>query len=340
MADPVASERAISFGPFRLLPQQRLLLEGDKPVRLGSRAFDILGALVERAGQVVDKEAPIARAWPQTLVEESNLKLQVSALRRALGDGQGGGQGGHRYVVNVPGPGYNFVAPVHLEEPPQVPVPPATAPAGLYSKKRTGSPRPLGRAAVAAAGAFLLIAPGQSVFAHDLNEMPRMHHGTRHERFSFGEPGNPSKVDRIVRITMGEMSFEPSTVAVRVDETKRFVIANKSRIDHDFTIGDAGTQTKHRAEMAEMMQKGEMNHRNDPNEVMVGPGQQRELMWKFTRAGSCEFDCNVPGHFEAGMRGVIEVRGKGSRRADSGVETPPKEHGHRHNGQLGLRGPA
>ena len=61
---------AISFGPFRLLAERRLLLEGDKPVRLGSRAFDILAALVERAGEVVGKEELIARAWPQTLVEE------------------------------------------------------------------------------------------------------------------------------------------------------------------------------------------------------------------------------------------------------------------------------
>ncbi|MGA2128441.1 MAG: winged helix-turn-helix domain-containing protein [Xanthobacteraceae bacterium] len=104
---------AISFGPFRLLAAQRLLLEGDKPVRLGSRALDILTALVERAGEVVGKEELIARAWPQTFVEESNLKIQVSALRRALGDGQGG----NRYVVTVPGRGYKFVARVRLEEP-------------------------------------------------------------------------------------------------------------------------------------------------------------------------------------------------------------------------------
>src|SRR5712664_3177391 len=103
---------AISFGPFRLLAMQRLLLEGDQPVRLGSRAFDILAALVERAGEVVGKEQLIARAWPQTFVEESNLKIQVSALRRALGDGQAG----NRYVVTVPGRGYNFVAPVRREE--------------------------------------------------------------------------------------------------------------------------------------------------------------------------------------------------------------------------------
>src|SRR6267154_3942663 len=103
---------AISFGPFRLLAMQRLLLEGDQPVRLGSRAFDILAALVERGGEVVGKDELIARAWPQTFVEEANLKIQVSALRRVLGDGQGG----NRYVITVPGRGYNFVAPVRREE--------------------------------------------------------------------------------------------------------------------------------------------------------------------------------------------------------------------------------
>ena len=86
---------AISFGPFRLLSAQRLLLEGDTPVRLGSRAFDTLAALVERAGEIVRKEDLIARAWPKTFVEDANLKIQVSALRRTLDDGQGG----RRYIA-------------------------------------------------------------------------------------------------------------------------------------------------------------------------------------------------------------------------------------------------
>src|SRR5216684_5102483 len=116
-------EHAISFGPYRLLAAQRLLLERDQPVRLGSRAFDILAALVERAGEVVGKEQLIARAWPQTFVEEANLKIQVSALRRALGDGQGG----NRYVITVPGRGYNFVAPVRREEPSRASPPPTVA---------------------------------------------------------------------------------------------------------------------------------------------------------------------------------------------------------------------
>jgi DNA-binding winged helix-turn-helix (wHTH) protein len=120
---------AISFGPFRLDTARRLLLEGDKPVRLGSRAFDILAALVERAGEVVGKEELRARAWPQTLVEDANLKIQISALRRALGDGQGG----QRYVVTVPGRGYNFVAPVSLVQPPEPVSPPPIMPAGAHN---------------------------------------------------------------------------------------------------------------------------------------------------------------------------------------------------------------
>src|SRR6266436_5845079 len=93
--------RAFLFRSFELFPEQRLLLEGDTPVRLGTRAFDILAALIERAGEVVGKEELIARAWPQTFVEEANLKIQISALRRALGDGQGG----NRYIVTVVGRG-------------------------------------------------------------------------------------------------------------------------------------------------------------------------------------------------------------------------------------------
>jgi len=121
--------RAISFGPFRLIAEQRMLLEGDKPVRLGSRAFDILAALVGRAGEVVGKEELMARAWPQTFVEEANLKIQVSALRRALGDGQGG----NRYVVTVIGRGYNFVAPVRIDEPSRTPPPPTVPSVAVHN---------------------------------------------------------------------------------------------------------------------------------------------------------------------------------------------------------------
>src|SRR6185312_1939345 len=80
------------------------------PVRLGSRALEILVALVERPGELISKEELTARVWPNIFVEESNLKVHVAALRRALGDGQSG----HRYVVTASGRGYRFVAPVEL----------------------------------------------------------------------------------------------------------------------------------------------------------------------------------------------------------------------------------
>jgi DNA-binding winged helix-turn-helix (wHTH) protein len=122
----VAAERVVSFGSFRLFPRQRLLLEGEKPLRLGSRALDILIALVERPGELVSKKELMTRVWPDTVVDEGNLKVHVSALRRALADGQAG----HRYLATIPGRGYRFVAPVVVAEGPR-PAAPAGAPEAL-----------------------------------------------------------------------------------------------------------------------------------------------------------------------------------------------------------------
>ena len=99
-----------SFGPFTLVPAQHLLLEGDTPVHLGGRAFDILIALLERPGELVSKDELMARVWPDKIVEESNIKAHVAALRKALRDGQPG----RRYLATVNGRGYRFVAPVAL----------------------------------------------------------------------------------------------------------------------------------------------------------------------------------------------------------------------------------
>jgi predicted ATPase/DNA-binding winged helix-turn-helix (wHTH) protein len=104
----LSTERVFSFGSFRLLASNRLLLNGETPIRLGSRAFEILIALLERPGELIDKDALISRVWPATHVAEGNLKFQVAALRRALGDGQDG----HRYIDTTPGRGYRFVAAV------------------------------------------------------------------------------------------------------------------------------------------------------------------------------------------------------------------------------------
>src|SRR4051794_25210084 len=121
--------QGFSFGPFRLFPSRRLLLEGDNQIRLGSRALDILIALVEGAGRLTTKEELIARVWPNLYVEESNLKIQVSALRPALGDGQAG----NRYIATIPGRGYEFVAPVSISEEKRIAAAPSVTEAGTHN---------------------------------------------------------------------------------------------------------------------------------------------------------------------------------------------------------------
>jgi DNA-binding winged helix-turn-helix (wHTH) protein len=105
-----AAPTEISFGPFRLLPGQFLLLEGDEPVRLGSRALEILIVLLERPGELVSKQELMGRVWPETFVEPANLTVHISALRRTLRDGRDG----NRFIINVPGRGYSFVGLVEL----------------------------------------------------------------------------------------------------------------------------------------------------------------------------------------------------------------------------------
>ena len=105
-----AAPAKVLFGPFCLFPMQFLLQEGDKPVSLGSRALEILIALLERRGELVSKQELMARVWPNVFVEPANLTVHMSALRRALRDGRDG----HRFIVNIPGRGYCFVGSVDV----------------------------------------------------------------------------------------------------------------------------------------------------------------------------------------------------------------------------------
>jgi len=100
--------QAFSFGPFRIVPRARLLERDGSQTPVGSRAFDLLCVLVSRPGEVVSKGELMARVWPDLTVEESNLRVHIAQLRRTLGDGQEG----KRYITNVPGRGYCFVARV------------------------------------------------------------------------------------------------------------------------------------------------------------------------------------------------------------------------------------
>lgn len=97
----------ISFGPYALCASQRSLTKNGEPIRIGGRAFDLLTALAENAGSIVSHRELIKRAWPGIFVEEVSLRVRIADLRKLLEHGDEG-----RYLTNVPGRGYSFVAEV------------------------------------------------------------------------------------------------------------------------------------------------------------------------------------------------------------------------------------
>jgi DNA-binding winged helix-turn-helix (wHTH) protein/tetratricopeptide (TPR) repeat protein/TolB-like protein len=101
------------FGPFRLDPGKRVLLRGKEIIPLTPKAFSTLLALVERWGEVVEKDTLIQVVWPDTFITEATLTQNIFRLRKALGEGAGD----HRFIVTVPGRGYSFVAEVQRIEP-------------------------------------------------------------------------------------------------------------------------------------------------------------------------------------------------------------------------------
>jgi predicted ATPase/DNA-binding winged helix-turn-helix (wHTH) protein len=103
------------FGPFELVPEQALLLEDGVPVRLGSRAFEILMLLVDRSPEVVSHRDILDHVWPDTSVDEVNLRVNLSALRKSLHERERN----QRYIINTPGFGYRFAAPVVRRQRPE-----------------------------------------------------------------------------------------------------------------------------------------------------------------------------------------------------------------------------
>lgn len=104
-----ASHRIYEFGPFRLERAERRLFRQGALIVLTPKVFDVLLALVERSGHLVSKEELLRNVWPDSFVEEANLSVNISTLRRAIGDGQ---QGSERYIETIPRVGYRFIVPV------------------------------------------------------------------------------------------------------------------------------------------------------------------------------------------------------------------------------------
>ena len=133
-------------------------------------------------------------------------------------------------------------------------------------------------------------------------------HSHGHEKFAVGEPGNLKKPARIVLVTMregdGRMMFVPNRVEIMRGEQIRFKLTNNGALDHEFVLATTEENLKH----AEVMKRNpEMEH-DDPNSRRVKPRQKDEIVWRFTKPGTFEYGCLIPGHREAGMIGTIIVK--------------------------------
>src|SRR6185436_13886721 len=109
-----ASGASASFGPFRLFPAERRVERDGLPFPLSNRALDLLIVLVEHAGETVGHRELTSRVWRNLVVDSGSLRMHITGLRKALGDGEGG----VRYIETVRGRGYCFVAPVSRQDRP------------------------------------------------------------------------------------------------------------------------------------------------------------------------------------------------------------------------------
>lgn len=143
-------------------------------------------------------------------------------------------------------------------------------------------------------------------------------HGDEHaEMMMIGAPGDATKVDRTITVTMvetdnGEMLLEGDEMAFKTGETIRFVIKNKGELEHEFVLDTMERNAEHKIEMAKM----DMEH-DDPNRIRLDSGASGEVVWTFANAGTFEAACLIPGHYESGMHREVAV---GEQMAQADVE--------------------
>lgn len=159
-------------------------------------------------------------------------------------------------------------------------------------------------AVLAFAPVFALAAGNHA--GHDMgamnHDMAGMHSDA--EESGAGKAGDPAKVSRSIEIVMDDsMKFSPDQVSVKAGETIRFFVKNAGKVQHEMVIGTTAELREH----AEMMRKMPGMQHADANMIAVAPGKRGGMVWQFTKTGRYEFACLIPGHLEAGMKGVINV---------------------------------
>lgn len=124
------------------------------------------------------------------------------------------------------------------------------------------------------------------------------------EEKAFGKAGDPKKVVRTVNVDMSDqMRFTPAALTIKAGETVKFVVKNSGKTMHEFVLGTLPELKAH----AELMKKFPNMEHDEPYMAHVLPGKTETIVWQFTKGGEFHFGCLLPGHFEAGMVGRINV---------------------------------
>lgn len=156
--------------------------------------------------------------------------------------------------------------------------------------------RLLAAAALTASGAAM--AAGNHAGGHG--------HGDGEETV-IGKPGVAAKASRTITIEMSDtMRFTPSNIQVKQGETVRFIVKNAGKVKHELSLGTEKELLEH---LEQMRKFPDMEH-DEPGKVTLQPGKQGEIVWQFTKAGGVNFACLIPGHYEAGMKGLVQVSKK------------------------------
>lgn len=142
-----------------------------------------------------------------------------------------------------------------------------------------------------------------------MGAMASGNHAGGHDDAAIGKPGIASKVTRTITVDMtDDMKFHSSEIAAKQGETIRFIAKNSGKVKHEMVLG---TQKDLKDHYEVMKKNPEMEHA-DANMVTVAPGKSGEIIWQFTKTGKVDFACLQPGHFDAGMKGLVNVSKLGS----------------------------
>jgi uncharacterized cupredoxin-like copper-binding protein len=149
-------------------------------------------------------------------------------------------------------------------------------------------------------------------------------------QFSFGQPSPDAKPDRQIKIgAFDTMRFNPPKLTVDAGSVVEFVVTNNGKIAHAWSINTVDGQVEHGDGMQNVAMADMMGHMDsEPNGFVLEPGETKSLIWTFTGGGDVQYACHLPGHFPAGMHGMLTIKGgEGMKSAEQG-HGEKESHGH------------